>query len=295
MKTPLFVGSGVAIVTPFNEDCSIDFPRLKKLVDFQIENGTDAIIICGTTGEAPTLKDDEHIEAIAQCVKYADGRVPVIAGTGSNDTLHAVDMSKAAHQVGADGLLMVTPYYNKTTQSGYINHMTYIADRVELPIILYNVPSRTGFGISADTYCELSKHPMINGVKEASGSLTMIASVMQRVGDELNFWSGEDNLIVPTLSLGGKGVISVLANIAPRQTSDMCRLWFEGKVHESARLQIEFTELINALFCEVNPIPVKAALKLMGLDSGILRMPLIEISEGNLTRLKKAMVEAGIL
>ncbi|NLM61964.1 MAG: 4-hydroxy-tetrahydrodipicolinate synthase [Clostridiales bacterium] len=295
MKTPLFVGSGVAIVTPFNEDYSIDYPRLKKLVDFQIENGTDAIIICGTTGEASTQSAEEHIETISQCVKFVDGRVPVIAGTGSNDTLFAVELSAAAREAGADGLLVVTPYYNKTTQTGLIKHMTYIADRAGLPIIVYNVPSRTGMNITADTYCELAKHPMINGVKEASGNLTVIATVMQRVGDELYFWSGEDNLIVPILSIGGKGVISVLANIAPRQTADMCRLYLEGNVRESARIQIEMTELINALFCEVNPIPVKAALKLMGLDTGVLRMPLFEISESNLLRLKKAMIEAGIL
>ncbi|MGI6578380.1 MAG: 4-hydroxy-tetrahydrodipicolinate synthase [Eubacteriales bacterium] len=295
MKTPLFVGSGVAIVTPFNEDYSIDYPRLKKLIDFQIENGTDSIIICGTTGEASTQPTEEHIETITQCVKYVNGRVPVIAGTGSNDTLHAVEMSVAAREAGADGLLVVTPYYNKTTQTGLIKHMTYIADRAELPVILYNVPSRTGMSFTVETYCELSKHPLINGVKEASGNLAVIASVRQRVGDELYFWSGEDNLIVPVLSLGGKGVISVLANIAPKQTSDMCRLYLEGRVRESSDLQIKMTELINALFCEVNPIPVKAALKLMGLDSGVLRMPLFEISDSNLMRLKKAMTDAGIL
>jgi 4-hydroxy-tetrahydrodipicolinate synthase len=295
MKTPIFVGSGVAIVTPFKEDTSIDYKRLEKLIDFQIENGTDAIIICGTTGEASTQPTEEHLKTIDYCVKYVNHRVPVIAGTGSNDTLHAVEMSVAARESGVDGILVVTPYYNKTTQTGLVRHIQYIADRAGVPVILYNVPSRTGMSFSVDTYCELAKHPLVNGVKEASGDLAAIATVMQKCGDDLNYWSGEDNLIVPVMSLGGKGVISVLANIAPRETSDICRLYLEGKVEESAALQIRMTELVNALFCEVNPIPVKAALKMMGLDTGVLRMPLFEMSEKNQARLKAAMIEAGII
>lgn len=295
MKTPIFTGSGVAIVTPFHSNMSIDYGRLEKLIDFQIDNGTDAIIICGTTGEASTQPTEEHLQTIAHCVKYVNHRVPVIAGTGSNDTAHAIEMSIAAKESGADGLLIVTPYYNKTTQAGLVRHITAITDSAGIPVILYNVPGRTGMSFSVDTYVELSKHPLINGVKEASGDLAMIATVMQKCGDDLCFWSGEDNLIVPVMSLGGLGVISVLANIAPRQTSDMCRLYREGKVKESAALQIRLTELVNALFCEVNPIPVKAALKMMGLDTGVLRMPLIEMSEKNQIRLKAAMAEAGIL
>ena len=294
MKKPIFTGSGVAIVTPFKEDMSVDYGRLEKLIDFQIDNGTNAIIICGTTGEASTQPTEEHLATIERCVKHVNHRVPVIAGTGSNDTLHAVEMSVAARQSGADGLLIVTPYYNKTTQAGLIRHVEKIADEANLPIILYNVPSRTGMSFTVDTYCELSKHPMINGVKEASGDFQIVVTTMQKCGDDLNFWSGEDNLIVPMLSYGGKGVISVLANIAPRETSDICRLYFEGKVKESAALQIRLAELVNALFCEVNPIPVKAALKMIGLDTGALRMPLIDMSEKNQVRLKAAMIQAGI-
>ncbi|NLL34194.1 MAG: 4-hydroxy-tetrahydrodipicolinate synthase [Clostridiales bacterium] len=296
MKTPLFVGSGVAIVTPFREgDYSIDFNCFEKLIDFQIENGTDAIIVCGTTGEASTQSTEEHLQTIEHCVKHVNGRVPVIAGTGSNDTLYGIEMSIEARKLGVDGLLVVTPYYNKTTQKGLINHMTLIADKAGIPIIVYNVPSRTGMDITADTYCELAKHPLINGVKEASGNLPVISAVRQRVGDDLYFWSGEDNLVVPILSLGGKGVISVVGNIAPRQTSDMCRLYLEGNVLESTKIQIGLTELINSLFAEVNPVPVKAALKLMGLDSGTLRLPLIDISEPNLKRSMNAMTEYGLL
>jgi len=295
MKKPIFIGSGVAIVTPFRQDMSIDYDHLGTLIDFQLANGTNAIIICGTTGEASTQSTEEHLKTIEYCVKYVDHRVPVIAGTGSNDTVYAAEMSKEAREIGADALLVVTPYYNKTTQAGLVKHITYIVDHAGIPLILYNVPSRTGMSFSIDTYCELAKHPLVNGVKEASGDLTAIATVMQKVGDDLNYWSGEDNLIVPVMSLGGKGVISVLANIAPRETADICRLYFEGKVKESAALQIRMTELINALFCEVNPIPVKAALKMMGLDAGYLRMPLFEMSEKNQVRLKAAMIEAGIL
>jgi len=295
MKKPVFVGSGVAIITPFRQDMSVDYDRLRSLIDFQIANGTDAIIICGTTGEASTQSTEEHLKTIEECVKHVNHRVPVIAGTGSNDTVYAGEMSREAREIGVDALLVVSPYYNKTTQAGLIRHIEYIADHAGIPIILYNIPGRTGMSFSVDTYCELAKHPLVNGVKEASGDLAAVATVMQKVGDDLNFWSGEDNLIVPVMSLGGMGVISVLANIAPRETADICRLYLQGNVRESAALQIRMTELINALFCEVNPIPVKAALKMMGLDAGYLRMPLIEMSEKNQARLKSAMIEAGIL
>ncbi len=296
MKKPIFTGSGVAIVTPFTEDkTKVDYDKFEQLIDFQISNGTDAIIVCGTTGESTTQPSEEHLETVRRCAKHVNGRVPVIAGSGSNDTLHAVDMSVGSQECGADALLIVAPYYNKTTQTGLINHITYIADRVEVPIILYNIPGRTGMSFTTDTYYELSKHPLINGVKEASGDMDIVLQTRYKCGDDLNIWSGEDSLIVPIMSLGGKGVISVLGNIAPKLTSDMCHLYLEGKTDLSAKLQIQVAELIASLFCEVNPIPVKAALKLMGLDNGALRMPLCDISESNLIRLKNSMSEVGLI
>ena len=294
MKTPVFTGSAVAIVTPFTGDF-VDFPRLGELIDWQIENGTDAIVICGTTGEASTQTIPEHLAAIEFAIKKADGRVPVIAGTGSNDTAHALLMSQSAEKSGADALLMVTPYYNKTSQTGLVKHFAYVADRVHTPIILYNVPSRTGMSFTAETYRELSRHPMINGVKEASGNLTLVAQTRALCGDDLNLWSGNDDQIVPILSMGGSGVISVLANVIPRETSDICRLWREGKVRESADLQIKYQDLIDALFCEVNPIPVKTAMKLMGRDCGPLRMPLCDMAPKNLECLRDAMAKVGLL
>ena len=232
---------------------------------------------------------------IAAPVQQAAGRVPVIAGTGSNDTAHALMMSQSAEKSGADALLMVTPYYNKTTQAGLVKHFNYVADRVHIPIIMYNVPSRTGLCFEADTYRELSKHPLINGVKEASGNFSLIAQTRMRCGDELNIWSGNDNEIVPILALGGQGVISTMANVIPKQAADICRLWREGQTAESAALQIKYQELIDALFCEVNPIPVKTALKLMGWDCGPLRMPLCDMSPKNLERLKAALIDVGLV
>ncbi|MDR0382062.1 MAG: 4-hydroxy-tetrahydrodipicolinate synthase [Oscillospiraceae bacterium] len=294
MKTPVFVGSSVAIVTPFTGDF-VDFERLGELIEFQISNNTNAITICGTTGEASTQTIPEHLATIEYCIKKVDGRVPVIAGTGSNDTNHALLMSQAAEESGADALLLVTPYYNKTTQAGLVKHFTYLADRVHIPIILYNVPARTGMSFTAQTYRELSRHPLINGVKEASGNLTLLAQTRALCGDELCVWSGNDDQIVPLLAMGGQGVISVLANIAPRETSDICRLWREGKTAESAALQIRLQELIDALFCEVNPIPVKTAMRLIGYDCGPLRMPLCEMDPKHLDLLKEAMTGAGLL
>lgn len=296
MKKPIFTGSGVAIVTPFTDDGSrVDFQQFERLIDFQIENGTDAIIVCGTTGESTTQPHYEHLETVRYCIEYVDGRVPVIAGSGSNDTMHAVEMSQACSEFGASGLLIVAPYYNKTTQKGLVKHIEYIADRVTAPIILYNVPSRTGMTFSTDTYVELSKHPMVNGVKEASGDLNAALTAMNRIGEDFYFWSGEDNLVVPLMSIGGKGVISVVANIAPRQTADLCHHYLEGRVEESRKIQVQMAELVNTLFCEVNPIPVKAALKLMGLCNGVLRMPLCDMSEAGVQRLTKAMKEVGLL
>ncbi len=293
MKTPVFTGSSVAIVTPFKDD-RVNLPKLGELIEFQIENGTSCITVCGTTGEASTQSTPEHLETIDYCVNKVAGRVPVIAGTGSNDTLHALEMSLAAQESGADALLLVTPYYNKTTQAGLVKHFEYIADRVEIPVILYNVPPRTGMTIAPSTYLELSKHPRINGTKEASGNFSAIAEAMMLCGDELNFWSGNDDQIVPLMALGGKGIISVAANIVPREVAEIPHLFFEGRVGESAAIQLRLMDLINALFIEVNPVPVKTALNLMGFDVGPLRMPLFDMSPKNLDILKTSMTNAGI-
>lgn len=293
MKTPVFTGANVAIITPMNEN-GIDLARLGDLIEFQIAGGINAITICGTTGESSTLTHDEHCQAIEYCVKKVAGRVPVIAGTGSNDTAYALELSKFAESVHVDGLLMATPYYNKTTQRGLVAHYTYLADRLKTPIILYNVPSRTGLSFTAATYHELSKHPMINGVKEASGNFSLMAETRALCGDELNMWSGNDDQTVPMLALGAKGVISVAANVVPGVMAEICKLFFDGKVTESNALALRYFDLMNRLFIEVNPVPVKAALKLMGLDNGRLRLPLYEISDANLAILKKSMQDVGI-
>ena len=288
MKEVIFTGAAVAIVTPFNEQ-GVNYEELKKLIDFNIDNGTDAIVIAGTTGESATMSDEEHKETIKFTVDYVNKRVPVIAGTGSNDTLYAVELSKYAEQVGADGLLIVTPYYNKSTQAGLVKHYNYIADRVNIPIILYNVPSRTGVNIAPKTCLELSKHKNIVAVKEASGNLSQVAEIRALCGNELAIYSGNDDQIVPILSLGGKGVISVLSNVAPKEAHNICQLFFDGKSEESQKLQLEYLNLINALFIEVNPIPVKTALGLMGYNVGHLRMPLFPMEECNLEVLKKEL------
>ncbi len=284
----MFKGAGVAIITPFNET-GIDFNELARLIDFNIENGTDAIIITGTTGESATMTDEEHKEAIKFTINHVNKRIPVIAGTGSNDTAYAMQLSKYAQEVGADGLLLVTPYYNKCSQKGLIKHFTYIADHTNIPIILYNVPSRTGVNIALDTYIELAKHPRIVAVKEASGDLSAIIKIKEACGDNLHIYSGNDDQIVPILSIGGIGVISVLSNVMPKEAHDICQLYFDGKVKESAELQIKLLTLINTLFIEVNPIPVKTALGLMGYKVGDLRMPLCEMAEGNLAKLKEVL------
>ncbi|WP_177504181.1 4-hydroxy-tetrahydrodipicolinate synthase [Anaerosinus sp.] len=288
MKEIMFKGAGVAIITPFNET-GINFNELARLIDFNIENGTDAIIITGTTGESATMTDEEHKEAIKFTVNHVNKRIPVIAGTGSNDTAYAMQLSKYAQEVGADGLLLVTPYYNKCSQKGLIKHFTYIADHTNIPIILYNVPSRTGVNIALDTYIELAKHPRIVAVKEASGDLSAIIKIKEACGDNLHIYSGNDDQIVPILSIGGIGVISVLSNVMPKEAHDICQLYFDGKVKESAELQIKLLTLINTLFIEVNPIPVKTALGLMGYKVGDLRMPLCEMAEGNLAKLKEVL------
>lgn len=294
MKKIIFKGAGVAIVTPFNEK-GINFPELGRLIDFNIENGTDAIIICGTTGEAATMDDREHKEAISFAVEHTNKRIPVIAGAGSNDTSYSVELAKFSKKAGADGLLMVTPYYNKTTQRGLVKHFFHIAEATDLPMIVYNVPSRTGLNIAPKTYLELSKHPNIVATKEANSNISEIAMTRHLCGDELHMYSGNDDQIVPILSLGGIGVISVLSNVIPKTASDICKLYFEGKVKESAKLQLDVMELCSALFCETNPIPVKTALRLMGYDVGHLRMPLCEMEGANLELLKTALKNAGLI
>ncbi|MBR5536080.1 MAG: 4-hydroxy-tetrahydrodipicolinate synthase [Clostridia bacterium] len=292
---PIFTGSGVALVTPFNPDFSIDFDTLGKLVEYQIENGTDCIIACGTTGESATLDDKEHLSVIEYVVKKVDGRIPVVAGTGSNDTRHGVALCREAAALGADGLLTVTPYYNKTSQTGLIKHFDLMASASDCPMIVYNVPGRTGLNVLPETMAELSKHENIVGIKEASGNLSQVAKLASLVGDKIDIYSGNDDQNVPILSLGGVGTISVLANVAPRKTHDMIVSYLNGDVNTARALQLEAIELIDALFVETNPIPVKKAVELMGLCPGTLRMPLYEISDKNLEILKKAMTNYGIL
>ena len=293
MKKTVFTGSGVAIITPFNEN-GIDFDSLGNLIDFHLNNNTDAIIVCGTTGEAATMPDEEHLSAIEYTVKRVNKKIPVIAGTGSNDTVHGIKLSKEAQRLGADALLVVTPYYNKTNKQGLINHFTAIAESVNIPIILYNVPSRTGMNISLEVLEELVKIDNIVGIKEASGNASYLMEVAARFGDRLDIYSGNDDIIVPVMSVGGKGVISVLANVLPKETHDICKLYLDGKTEESMRLQFKYLDLINTLFCEVNPIPVKTALNLMGFNVGKLRMPLYEMDEKNKQRLINSLKCAGV-
>ncbi len=295
MKKVVFKGAGVAIVTPFGEDGAVNFKELGRLIDFNIENGTDAIVIAGTTGEAATMTDEEHKAVIQFAVKHVNGRIPVVAGTGSNDTAYAVQLSKYAETAGVDALLVVTPYYNKGSQRGLIQHFTAIADAVQVPIILYNVPSRTGVNVAVETFAELAKHPNIAAVKEASGNLSAIAKIRRACGDELAVYSGNDDQIVPILSLGGLGVISVLSNIMPKETHDICQLYFNGKVKESTALQLALLDLINLLFIDVNPIPVKMALREMGFNVGELRMPLCDMEDEKLAKLKASMKAHGLL
>lgn len=289
-KDAIFKGAGVAIATPFYENGNgINYDELTRLIDFNLNNGTDAIIIAGTSGESATMTDEEHEDIIKFTVDYVNKRVPVIAGTGSNDTRYAINLSQHADKAGADALLVVTPYYNKCTQKGLIKHFTSIADNVNVPIILYDVPSRTGVGIKPETYAVLAEHPRIAAVKEASGNISQVAETMSLCDDKLTFYSGNDDQVIPLMSLGAQGVISVLSNIMPQQTHDMCQLFFDGKVAEAAKKQIEYIPLIQALFCEVNPIPVKVALRLMGFNMGPLRMPLCEMEDAHLEQLKTAM------
>ncbi len=293
----IFTGSGVAIVTPMKPDGAVNYEAFAKNIEFQIANHTDAIIVCGTTGEASTLSHEEHLECIKFCVEQVAGRIPVIAGTGSNCTETAVYLSKEAEQLGADGLLVVTPYYNKATQKGLKEHYSIIAKAVKIPIILYNIPGRTGgVNILPETIVSLcEENPNIVGVKDATDNFIQYAKLMALAKGKVDVYSGNDNQIVPFLSLGAKGVISVLANIAPQQTHDIRAKYFAGETTESARLQLEAIELIAALFSEVNPIPVKKAMNLMGMEAGVLRRPLTEMEEANAAKMEKAMKDYGLL
>ncbi len=291
----IFTGAGVAIITPFHEDGSVNYDKLDELIEFHCENGTDSIIICGTTGESSTLTEEEHMECIRFTIERTKKRIPVIAGTGSNCTRTATEMSREAVSYGADGLLIVTPYYNKATQNGLKAHYQAIAAEAKAPIILYSVASRTGVNIAPATVAALVKETEnIVGVKEASGNISQVAKIMQLTDGKVDLYSGNDDQIVPLLSLGGKGVISVLSNIAPKETHDICASFFAGDIEASRALQLKALPLIEQLFCEVNPIPVKKAVNLMGMEVGGLRMPLTELSEEHTAELAKAMQDFGI-
>ncbi len=293
----IFKGAGVAIITPFHEDGSVNYEAFADQIERQIAGGTDAIIVCGTTGEASTLTHEEHLDVIRYCVEKVNKRIPVIAGTGSNCTETAIYLSQEAEKAGADGLLLVTPYYNKCTQKGLLEHFKMIAESVSLPIILYNIPGRTGgVLIAPETICTLCREvPNIVGVKDATGNISGVAKLMHMAGGDVDVYSGNDDQIVPILSLGGKGVISVLSNIAPRQTHDICQMYFDGNVEGSRDLQLKAIPVIDGLFCEVNPIPVKKAMNLMGLEAGPLRRPLTEMEDAHAAVLEQAMKDFGIL
>ena len=293
MRTPLFTGSGVAIVTPFTKE-TVDLPVLGRLLDFQLENGTDAIIVCGTTGEASTMSYHERMRPIEFCVEHVNGRVPVIAGSGSNATENAISLSRDAEHAGADGLLLVTPYYNKASQAGLIRHYLTIADAVKVPMILYDVPSRTGVTMAPETYATLAKHPNINGVKEASGNLGTIQRTVNLCPEDFTIWSGNDDETVPICALGGKGVISVVANILPAEMHTLVKLCLDNDFAQAGTLQLALKDFCDAMFCDVNPIPVKTALNLLGWDVGPLRLPLCEPSEANVQRIRQALTKMGL-
>ncbi len=292
----IFTGAGVAIVTPMNADGSVNYESFRKLIEFQIANGTDAIIVCGTTGEASTLSHEEHLDVIKYCVEVVNKRIPVVAGTGSNCTETAIYLSTEAEKMGVDGLLVVSPYYNKATQNGLYAHFKAIADAVKIPVILYNIQGRTGVNIAPTTIVRLCNDcENIVAVKEASGNISQVAKIAALSKGTIDIYSGNDDQIVPIMSLGGKGVISVLSNVAPKQTHDICAKYLAGDVAEATKMQLEAIELIDALFCEVNPIPVKMGLNLMGMEAGTLRLPLTDMEEANAAKLKAAMETYGIL
>ena len=289
MNNPIFTGAGVAIITPFTADGKVNEKVLAEIIEYQISHSTDAIVICGTTGESATLDHNEHTQAIKVAVDVTAGRIPVIAGTGSNDTAYALKLSNDAEKLGVDGLLMVTPYYNKASQEGLIKHFNYVADRVSTPIILYNVPSRTGCEIKPETYAELAKHKMIYAAKEATGNLSSIAKTISLVPEDFAIYSGNDDQITPIMSLGGKGVISVLSNILPQVAHDIAQTALDGDFKKSAELQLKYLELCNAMFMDVNPIPVKVAMRMMGIDVGPLRLPLCDMTPANTEKLKSVL------
>ena len=295
MKTPVFCGSSVAIVTPFTPDGKVNYAKFHELVEMQIAGGTAAITVCGTTGESATLSDDEHIALVKDCVDYVAGRVKVVAGSGSNDTMHALHLSQACEEAGADALLVVTPYYNKTTQHGLVKHYEFLADRVHTPIIVYSVPSRTGMSASVDALKALSSHPMINGVKDANSNIGGVAATLAACGDELNVWSGNDDETVAMMALGAKGVISVWANVDPRGVADLTAACLRGDFAEAAALQLKAYSLIKSLFIETNPMPVKTAMNIMGLEVGGVRPPLCEMLPENIEKLRARLLGYGLI
>lgn len=290
----IFTGSGVALITPFHEDGSVNYEKLKELVEFHITNKTDAIIVAGTTGEASTLPEEEHIEVVKKTVEYAAKRIPVIGGSGSNDTSFGIKLSVELEKVGVDGLLVVTPYYNRSNNSGYIKHYEAIANAVNVPIILYNVPGRTGVKLPLEVIKKLSEHKNIVGIKEASGDMTYVSEVARICGPDFLIYSGNDDIIVPTMSIGGVGVISVLANVLPLETHNMCKAYLDGDVKRARDLQLKYNGFVHSLFTETNPIPVKKAMNLLGYNVGPLRMPLDELSEGATEILKAEMKKIGL-
>ena len=295
MKKPVFTGAAVAIITPMHQDGSIHYDALRQIIEDQIARGTDAIVICGTTGECSTMTDQEQLATIKFAVDTVAHRVPVIAGAGSNDTAHGCALAAGAAASGADALLMVTPYYNKTSQAGLVAHFTAMAEAGGIPVILYNVPSRTGVNIKPETVKKLSEHPLINGIKEASGNIAQVAQIAALCGDEINIYSGNDDQVVPLLSLGGKGVISVVSNIAPTLLHDCCKAWFDGDTAEARRLQLEMLPLSDAMFCDVNPIPVKYAMNLLGWEAGKCRLPLVEPGDAQKAKIEQTMRMHGLL
>ena len=295
MKKPVFTGAAVAIITPMNADGTVNFEEFGRIIEDRIAGHTDAIVVCGTTGESATMPDAEHLSVIDYCVKKVNHRIPVIAGTGSNDTAHGIRLTQSAEKLGVDAVLLVTPYYNKTSQQGLIQHFTALANATSLPCILYNVPSRTGVNILPETAYELSKLPNINAIKEASGNIAQVAKIAQLCGDALNIYSGNDDQIVPLLALGGKGVISVLSNVAPRETHEICQKWFDGDIAASLAAQLKYLPLCEALFCDVNPIPVKFAMNQLGYQAGSCRLPLVDTSKANQERIRNALHTAGLL
>lgn len=290
----VFEGSAVALVTPFTDN-GVNVPALKKLLDFQIEGGTDAIVVCGTTGEPSTMTEEERDLAVRESIAHVAKRVPVIVGTGSNNTAHSIALSQKAQAMGADALLLVTPYYNKCSQEGLFRHCLAVADSVDIPIILYNVPGRTGVNMKPQTLARVAKHPNIVGMKEASGDIAQVAEMARLCGEDITMYSGNDDMVIPLMSLGGKGVISVLANVAPRQTHDMCAAFLAGDAKKAGEMQLQLKPLIDALFMDVNPIPVKMAVNMMGMEAGPLRLPLCEMDTENTAKLAETMKAYGLI